>query len=81
MRPHICRGRAGARILCAVLTAPTMALMPLCAPCVLPRSFPPLLRTQALGYALHGWEDFLAAGKAAPAEPVPPSPADLCTIM
>jgi long-chain acyl-CoA synthetase len=36
---------------------------------------------KALGIAVHSWDEFVALGKANPAEPRPPKPEDLCTIM
>jgi len=37
--------------------------------------------TKALGISVYSFDDFLALGRANPAEPVPPKPDDLCTIM
>ncbi len=34
-----------------------------------------------LGVKVYAFEEFLALGKEHPAEPVPPSPEDYCTIM
>ncbi|PNW73635.1 hypothetical protein CHLRE_13g566650v5 [Chlamydomonas reinhardtii] len=34
-----------------------------------------------LGYVVHSFDELLALGAAKPAEPVPPKPDDLCTIM
>ena len=36
---------------------------------------------KAIGVAVYSWEEFLALGRSHPAEAVPPSPEDLCTIM
>lgn len=36
---------------------------------------------KGLGMSVLSWAEALAAGAAAPAEPVPPSPDDYCTIM
>ena len=33
------------------------------------------------GLELHTWEDFIELGRKQPAEPIPPKPQDLCTIM
>jgi acyl-coenzyme A synthetase/AMP-(fatty) acid ligase len=36
---------------------------------------------KSLGYALYSFDELKALGEKTPAEPVPPSPEDLCTIM
>lgn len=36
---------------------------------------------ESLGYKVYSFNTVAALGKATPAEPVPPSPEDLCTIM
>ncbi len=33
------------------------------------------------GLEVHTWEDFIGLGRKHPAEPIPPKPQDLCTIM
>ena len=33
------------------------------------------------GLKVHTWEEFLELGRKHPAEPLPPKPQDLCTIM
>jgi len=33
------------------------------------------------GLKVHTWEEFLELGRKHPAEPLPPKPEDLCTIM
>ena len=33
------------------------------------------------GLQVHTWEDFIELGRKHPAEPIPPKPQDLCTIM
>ena len=37
--------------------------------------------TKALGMTVYSFDDFLAMGRATPAEPIPPAASDLCTIM
>ena len=37
--------------------------------------------TKAAGVQVYSYDEFLALGKQHPAEPVPPKPEDLCTIM
>jgi long-chain acyl-CoA synthetase len=36
---------------------------------------------EAAGVAVYSFDDFLKLGRENPAEPVPPKPEDLCTIM
>lgn len=40
-----------------------------------------LQATKELGYELFSFEELIQMGKDKPAEPIPPKPEDLCTIM
>ena len=36
---------------------------------------------KSLGIAVYSFDEFLALGRSKPAQPIPPKPEDLCTIM